>query len=115
MRRDHTALLVVLVGACLFSAACQDLFPKRSVGEKIFRDRCAECHGIDGQGNTPRYMGTAGADLIRAPNTGGDPGSMEAIIREGVFAKMPANPDLTYTEMKDLIRWIRVLRGETAP
>jgi len=36
------------------------------------------------------------------------------VIREGVFGKMPANPDLTVEEMRDLLAHLRQLRGETS-
>jgi mono/diheme cytochrome c family protein len=90
------------------------LGPERSLGEQLWRQRCAECHGLDGAGNTPRYMGDPWADLLDDNwKYGGDASSIEIVVREGVFARMPANDDLTAEEMRELIDWLYFLRGET--
>jgi mono/diheme cytochrome c family protein len=107
--RAVAALVVVLVG--LTAVGCERFLPKRSKGEQIYRARCAECHGFDGRGNTPRYMGNPNADLTRASGYT-DVSTMEGVIREGVPGQMRGNPDLTRTEMRALLDWIRHLRGE---
>jgi hypothetical protein len=43
----------------------------------------------------------------------GDDGTIETVIREGVFGKMPARNDLTREEMRALLGYLRKLRGET--
>ena len=112
--RSGLRAAVVVLGASLASTGCHELFPQRSEGEKLYRKLCAECHGLDGRGNVPRYMGNNAADLIDDTwKTGGDPGSIEYVVREGVFGQMPANPDLTRAEMKALLEHLRNLRGET--
>ena len=35
---------------------CKNLFPHRSAGEALWRQHCAECHGLDGASNTVQYM-----------------------------------------------------------
>lgn len=107
--RIVATLVVGLIG--LSALACDDLLPKRSKGEQIYRARCAECHGFDGRGNTPRYMGNPNADLTRTTGYV-DVSTMEGVIREGVPGQMRGNPDLTRTEMRALLDWIRHLRGE---
>ncbi len=106
------AALAALVVAAVASGGC--FLEHRTPGEKIYRSRCASCHGLDARGNTPGYMGDANADI--SDNSwhvaGGDDAALESVIREGVFAKMPANPDLTTEEMRDLIHHLRRLRGE---
>ncbi len=104
----------LLLAAGLTLTACDQLV-SRTPGERLWRQRCAKCHGLDGAGNTPRYMGDPYANLLDDGwRTGGDRYSLENVIREGVFGKMPANPDLTVEEMRDLLTHLRQLRGETS-
>jgi mono/diheme cytochrome c family protein len=106
--------LTVVLSAAVALAGCDTLFPKRSEGEKLWRERCSECHGIDGRGNTPRYMGNYQADLSDDIwSHGSDPGSWAVTIREGVFGTMPANPDLSREQVAALVQYLRELRGET--
>lgn len=102
---------VLLLAACLAAAGCDQLMPQRTPGEALWRKRCAECHGLDGAGNTPRYMGNPSADLIDDNwRHGGEEGSWEVVIREGVFGQMPANEDLTPEQVRDLVRHLKELR-----
>jgi mono/diheme cytochrome c family protein len=111
-RGPGAALLVAVAGAAL--AGC-NLLPQRSEGEKLWRARCAECHGLDGSGNTPMYMGQPNADLLDDGwEHGGEPGSWEIVIREGLFGQMPGNPDLTREQVRALVQYLRQLRGEAA-
>jgi len=108
------AALLLLPALALTAAGCEVFAPK-DPGERIFRRFCSECHGVDGRGNTPRFMGNAWADL--ADNSWreyGDDNSLETVIREGVFGKMPARNELTSEEMRALLTYLRKLRGETA-
>lgn len=115
--RNQIGLWMVAAGvatAALLGAGCNELFPKRSAGEKLWRARCAECHGFDGRGTTPRYMGNPLADITDdASRHGTDATSMAVVIREGIPGQMPANSDLRATEMKELLAWIRHLRAES--
>jgi mono/diheme cytochrome c family protein len=111
--RSRVAVKIGVISATLALAACDQLFPKRSEGEKLWRQRCAECHGLDGRANTPRYMGDYKADLTDDSwEHGSDPGSWAVAIREGIFGSMPANPDLSREQVKALVDYMRVLRGE---
>jgi len=112
--RSHVALTIGLLAATLALGACDQLFPQRSEGEKLWRQRCAECHGLDARANTPRFMGDYKADLTDDSwEHGSDPGSWAVVIREGIFGSMPANPDLSREQVKALVDYLRVLRGET--
>lgn len=107
------AVLLVTVLSLALSGC--DLFEPKDPGERIYRRLCASCHGIDGRGNTVRFMGNEWADLTDNNwRQYGDDGSLETIIREGVFSKMPARNELTREEMRALLGYLRKLRSETA-
>lgn len=112
--RAATALAVGAALAAVLAAGCDGLLAK-SPGERLWREHCAECHGLDGRGNTPRYMGNSYADLIDDSwRTGsGDRGSIEAVVREGVFGEMPAFDQLSREEMRQLLDYLAGLRGES--
>lgn len=106
------AILVVPVALALAAGAC-GLFEERSLGEQLWRDRCADCHGVNGSGNTPKYMGNPYADLTDAVwRDSGDAGTVAEIVRSGVFGQMPPNDDLSREEMDALLDWFYGLRGE---
>lgn len=95
--------------------ACGQLFSTRSRGEQLYRQRCARCHGIDGRGNTPQWMGDPIADLTDDDwRYGGDPPSIEDTIRDGIFAKMPPNKDLSPDELKELTNYVLSLGGKSS-
>ena len=104
----------LLLATLAAASACDVLLPQRSPGEKIFRQRCAKCHGFDGRGNTPQYMGNAWADLTDNSwkEASGDPYALENVIRSGVFGEMPGYPDLSAAEMRRLVDYVLALRGE---
>lgn len=110
--RRISAVFVLLPAALATLAACDVLQP-RSEGEKLWRKLCAECHGVDGTGNTPRYMGEPFADLRDGSwRTDSDRGTLESVVREGVFGKMPAHDELTAAQMRALLDHLYKLRGE---
>lgn len=117
LRRNGFAFAALLGGAILFVGCDQieDVFVKRAPGEKTYRKLCADCHGLDGSGNTPRGMGNPSNDLTDPywEYGGGDSGSIERIVRDGVFAEMPAHPELTPEQMRELVDYVLKLRGET--
>jgi len=105
-RRAGLALLAL---APLATAGCE----QRSLGERVWNRECASCHGIDAAGNTIGYMSDGNADLMdNSWKYGGDPETIREVITEGVFAKMPANPDLSPEELDAVIDWLYKLRGE---
>jgi cbb3-type cytochrome c oxidase subunit III len=110
------AYAAALLLGSLALVGCHDLFPHRSEGEKLYRKNCAECHGVDGSGNTPRFMGNAWADLLDSNwKLGGDPTSMANTVRSGVFGQMPGYAQkLSDQEIRAVVEYVRVLRGEKA-
>lgn len=111
MSRHGTALLAVVLAAAVL-AACDPLAARRSPGERLFREHCATCHGVDGSGNTPAYMGNAYADLTDGNwRYGGNQGAIAGTIRKGVFGQMPPFRHLGDEEIEDLARYVLGLRG----
>lgn len=114
--RPRFTLFTAVLAAAVGLGGCQELFPHRSEGERLYRKHCAECHGLDGAGNTPGYMGNAYADLIDDRwKFGGDPGSMQSVVQEGVFGQMPKFDQLSFKEVRAVVDHVRVLRGEKSP
>ncbi len=117
MSKPRLLVFATLLGAALLATACdsvEDFFVKRPPGEKLYRKLCAECHGLDGAGNTPRGMGNPNNDLTDPFwKYGGDSGSIERIVREGVFGEMPAHPELSGEQLRTVVDHVLKLRGET--
>ena len=53
MRRHRLVLFALLLPAAAGLGGCEDLFTHRSEGERLYRKHCAECHGVNGNGDTP--------------------------------------------------------------
>jgi cytochrome c oxidase cbb3-type subunit 3 len=88
----------------------------RTPGERLFRANCAKCHGVDGAGNTPGYMGKQYADLTDDYwKNGGNPEAIERTIRGGIFGEMPSfSSQLKDAEVKELVKYVLSLhRGGT--
>ncbi|HXU44084.1 MAG TPA: cytochrome c [Thermoanaerobaculia bacterium] len=124
MKRSPTRLRPLRAVACAgglaalaLLSACDQLFPYRSPGEIVYRKNCAECHGLDGAGNTPNYMGNAWADLRDNEwHTGPDAGAIKAVVESGVFGEMPGyTGKLSREEIDQVVDYVRVLRGDKAP
>jgi mono/diheme cytochrome c family protein len=101
-----------VLGGGLLLAGCNELFPHRSEGEKLYREHCADCHGLDGRGNTVREMGQPYADLTDDSwKFGGEDSSIANAIREGSFGLMPAYQEkLNEQQIQALVAYLKVLR-----
>jgi cytochrome c len=117
MRTRTVVAAWIAVLALVAGAGCKDLFPHRSPGETLWRKHCAECHGLDGAGNTAQYMGNPWADLTDEhwKTGGGDESSFESVVRDGVFGEMRGFPELSHQEIVTLYEYLRVLRHEEKP
>jgi mono/diheme cytochrome c family protein len=112
MKLRTLAFLIVLAAVAYYGSDLLDTVLKRSPGEKVWRKHCAECHGVDGAGNTPGYMGETYADLRDDLwRAGGNDGAFESVITSGVFGKMPPT-QLTPGELRAVVAYIHELRGE---
>lgn len=113
MRPRSLAPRLALAAAALLPllAGCE----KRAPGEALYRKHCADCHGLDGSGNTPAFMGNQWANLLDNAwqSSSGDEYSLASVVREGIFAKMPANSQLSDEEVRLIVGWVYQLRGET--
>lgn len=94
-------------------AGCSEVFPKRTAGEKLYRKHCADCHGIGGDGHTIRSMGDPDANLMddrwKHP---ADAAGMEGVIRQGLVFEHPTFDKLSREEVKQIVGYVFLLRGE---
>lgn len=115
-RRTPAALAALPLAAVLAAAGCDVIMPERSEGEKLWREYCAECHGLGGAGNTPRYMGKPYADLLDDHwRVGGETGTLQESTRNGFFGEMPAFDHLSDQEIRLVVDYLRELRDEIPP
>lgn len=91
----RSCLLLVLV----ILAGCSHFKRDKRAGERIYRARCAGCHGTDGFGNP-----NAGIDVTLASY--GDP-QLVALIREGMPERGMPRTNLTDAEAAELVPFLR--------
>jgi mono/diheme cytochrome c family protein len=93
-----------------------------ALGERLYRDRCADCHGERGEGAPPAWPALAGnrtltqassVNAIRSVLHGGFPPSTPANPRP--HGMPPAGPELDDREVAALVSWLRNAWGASAP
>ena len=110
-RGPWTALLLVSV----LGLGCDNLFPERTAGEKLYRKHCADCHGVDGSGNTIGYMGNQYANLLDEDwKYGMGAGSLTSVIRQELVFRHPSFSELSSKDLSEITRHVLELRGETS-
>jgi cytochrome c6 len=81
----------------------------QGAGEKVYKAKCASCHGPDGGGATPAGKATKARDFCSDEVKKETDEEWTAIIVKGK-SKMPAyDKKLTDAEVKDLVVYIRGL------
>jgi len=88
---------LILVAAGLYA---QDAPP----GRRVFEDRCARCHGADGNGGE---LGPAIANRLRAH----DDGQLAALIHQGLPGRGMPPIAVSDAEMEPLVRFLRTLQS----
>jgi mono/diheme cytochrome c family protein len=99
--------IVVLAVLCLAAAGmrAQDV----ASGEKVYKAKCASCHGPDGKGETAAGKATKARDLCSAEVKNEADAAWTEIIGKGKN-KMPAyDKKITDAEVKDVIAYMRSL------
>ncbi|RPH46821.1 MAG: cytochrome c [Burkholderiales bacterium] len=92
------------------------------LGGRLYRERCADCHGERGEGAPPHWPALAGnrsltmassVNAIRTVLHGGFPPATRANPRP--YGMPPAGPGLDDSEAAALMSWLRNSWGHTAP
>ena len=99
--------IAVLAILCLAAAGmrAQDV----ASGEKVYKAKCASCHGPDGKGETAAGKATKARDLCSADVKKETDAAWTEIIVKGKN-KMPAyDKKITDAEVKDVIAYMRSL------
>ena len=99
--------------AIMLLVGCDQILPKRSPGEKLYRKHCANCHGIDGAGSTVSNMGDLHANLLDNDwRYAGDAGGMESVINQRLVFEHPNFEELKGPEVRQIVDHVLELRGE---
>ncbi len=99
--------IVVLAVLCLAAVGtrAQDV----ASGEKVYKAKCASCHGPDGKGETAAGKATKARDLCSADVKKGTDAEWTEIVGKGKN-KMPAyDKKISDAEVKDVIAYMRSL------
>jgi cytochrome c6 len=100
------AKTVVLAGLIAF---CSGISSAQSVGETLFKTKCAVCHGADGKGETPMAKKLGVRNLGSADVQGQSDAQITDIVTKGKN-KMPAfDGKLTKEQIGQLVAYIREL------
>jgi len=108
--RNHWA---VKFGGCLLALAVMLLVSApaqaQSAGEKVYKAKCAGCHGPDGTASTAAGKATKTPSICTEEAAKATDAEWTEVITKGKN-KMPAyDKKLTETEIKDVIAYMRSL------
>ncbi len=106
MKRFLTGIaMLAVLGLAVSSVRAQDL----ATGEKLYKAKCASCHGPDGKGETAAGKATKARDLCSADVMKETDANWTEIIVKGKN-KMPGyDKKITDAEVKDVVAYMRSL------
>lgn len=81
----------------------------REIGQRLFLNNCAQCHGSDAQG-APSFPNLANKAWL----WGGEPEQILHTITEGRTGMMPPQAQLTPAQASDVAQYVRSLSGLAA-
>jgi mono/diheme cytochrome c family protein len=108
--RVSRSVLILSAGAALVALGlCVSPVRSQDSGEKIYKAKCAGCHGPDGSGNTPAGKATKARDICgEEAKKVTDAEWTETVVRGK--NKMPAyDKKLSEAEIKGVIAYMRSL------
>ncbi len=109
MTRNLVRVLVHSVVLAGLIALCASLSPAQSAGERLFKTKCAACHGPDGKGEVPMGRKLGARNLSSTEVQGQSDAQLIDIVTKGKN-KMPAyDGKLTKEQITELVSYIRDL------
>lgn len=111
MRKKNGLLHALLLAGTVAVAMFLLVTPLKSqvAGEKVYKAKCASCHGADGAGATPAGKSTKARDFCSDEVKKETDEEWTTIVAKGKN-KMPSyDKKLTDAEVKDVIAYIRGL------
>ena len=107
-RRMRTGFRAVLLFTAAVLTASEGRAQDTDAGRKLFEQRCARCHGADGNG------GEMGPPIVLrvAPL---DDAQLGKVVREGLPLKGMPPQTITDGELADLIRFLRTIQRNAPP
>jgi cytochrome c6 len=98
-------MTLVMGGICLLSSSAK----AQGAGEKVYKAKCASCHGPEGKGETPAGKATKARDFCSDEVQKETDEEWTGIVVKGKN-RMPAyDKKLTEAEIKDVVAFIRTL------
>jgi cytochrome c6 len=105
LRMRLLQLLLLILAALLTTGSAK----AQGAGEKVYKVKCASCHGADGAGATPAGKATKARDFCSDAVKNESDQDWSDIIVKGKN-KMPAyDKKLSEAEVKDVVAYIRAL------
>jgi mono/diheme cytochrome c family protein len=105
--RKYLSGIVLLGVVCLAGTAVRG--QDAANGEKVYKAKCASCHGPDGKGETAAGKATKARDICSADVKKETDAAWSEIIVKGKNKMPPYDKKITDAEVKDVIAYMRSL------